>query len=177
MAYEIKPWKTRGCTLSLKTSKITDRETFSQEINEQYGEGGGLNANYRTVEAVAMASNALGTLGFKYNKDFVFKTAGLDEIVLDFADLDTLIRGDEAIVDWIAGIKHPIGEKCPVHCLICGGEMKLEVYETTSYWQCGKDQTHRMSLSEWSEIRGGDNKEKVLAAMKERQLVLQKQVK
>jgi len=85
MAYEVKDWKAPGCSLILKTDKLSDRETFSAEINEKYGEGGGLNANYRTVEAMAVVANILGCVnGFNYSEHFVFKTSGLDEIVLDF---------------------------------------------------------------------------------------------
>ncbi len=92
MAYEVKDWKASGCSLILKISKLSDRETFSREINEKYGEGGGLNANYRTVEAVAKVANYLGGLGMTYGNQFIFKTAGLDEIILDFCDEATYKR-------------------------------------------------------------------------------------
>jgi len=85
VAYEIKPWKEEGCDLVLEVSDISRRETFSREINEVYGEGGGLNANYQTVEAVAIVANALGERnGFKYGKQFIFKTGSAGQIIFDF---------------------------------------------------------------------------------------------
>ena len=62
--FEIKPWKGEGCDLDLSTDSLSQRELSSREINDAYGGGGGLNASYRTVEAVAVVSN------------FIFKTAG-----------------------------------------------------------------------------------------------------
>ncbi len=88
MAYEIKDWKKPNCSLTLDTNKISDRETYSDEINKEYG-GGGLNANYRTVEAIAIASNLLGVAGLEYGKDFVFKTGSSEEIDFDFCDKTT----------------------------------------------------------------------------------------
>jgi hypothetical protein len=92
MASEITPWKKPGCSLSLIEMDLSTRETSSREINEKYGEGGGLNANYRTVEAVAKASNILGHYGLKYGEDFIFKTASGEEIFLDFCDETTVER-------------------------------------------------------------------------------------
>lgn len=95
MAHEVTPWKQPNCELSLKVSAISDRETYAREINEKYGEGGGLNANYQTVEAVAIVSNLLGRVAFEYGKDFVFKT-GTDFIVFDFCD-EGIMREAESI--------------------------------------------------------------------------------
>jgi hypothetical protein len=87
MAYEITDWKADGCSLRVNTDDFSEREESSSEINERFSEGGGLNANYRTVEAVAIIANILGDkLRMKYGVHFVFKTAGLDEIHLDFSD-------------------------------------------------------------------------------------------
>lgn len=87
MAYEVNPWRKPGCSLRAETNSLSTREEHSREINETYGEGGGLNANYRVVEAVAVAANILGKeLGMEYGVDFVFKTAGLGEIHFDFCD-------------------------------------------------------------------------------------------
>lgn len=88
MAYEIKDWKQKGCSLNLRTSSLSKRETFSQEIKKEYGEGSGLNANYRTVEAIAKVANILGAKSLWYGKDFIFKTGG-DEIAFDFKDQKT----------------------------------------------------------------------------------------
>ncbi len=91
MAHEVKDWKNKDCSLSLKIGRLSDREYFSREINEMYGEGGGLNANYTTVEAVAKAANILGCANLKYGKDFIFKTAGVDAIILEFCDKVTKV--------------------------------------------------------------------------------------
>lgn len=87
MAYEVKPWMAPGCSLALQTDTLSTREEHSREINEAYGEGGGLNANYRVAEAIAIAASVLGReLGMEYGVDFIFKTAGFDEIHFDFCD-------------------------------------------------------------------------------------------
>lgn len=182
MANEVKDWKAPGCSLTLKTEKLSERETFSAEINEKYGEGGGLNANYRMVEAVAIVSGVLGSGGFEYGKDFVFKNGGLDEISFDFVNKDVLSRADMMISDYIFRIQNnlklAVAQKPSVRCLLCNGDMKLEMYETTSYFQCQKDQTHRMNLAEWSDSRDDNiDKERLVAAMKERQAILQAQIK
>ena len=63
MSYEILPWKKEGLDLSLVVSDFSAREISSSEINRIEGEGGGLNADYRTVEAVAMISSVFGANG------------------------------------------------------------------------------------------------------------------
>ena len=89
MAYEVTDWKKPNCTLPLKVDDFSAREESSREINQTRGEGGGLNANYRTLEALAIASNTLGTkLGMEYGRHFIFKTAGFGIITLDFCDED-----------------------------------------------------------------------------------------
>ncbi len=101
MPYEVKPWnkwKKEGCVLTLKTSDISSRETYSREINKEYGEGGGLNANYQTVEAVAIIANALGAVnGFRYGEQFIFKTTGLDEVILEFNEPENRRAGEATI--------------------------------------------------------------------------------
>lgn len=86
MAHEVNDWKQPSCTLSVNVGNISQRETFSREINEAFGEGGGLNANYRTVEAIAIMANTLGDGGLIYGADFVWKTGGSEEISFDFRD-------------------------------------------------------------------------------------------
>ena len=97
MAYELQKWKAPGCSLTLDTTKLSNREPFSREINQEFGEGGGLNASYRTAEALAMAANILGLKYLKYGEDFVFKTGGLDKISLDFRDAATKKTAEEAL--------------------------------------------------------------------------------
>lgn len=89
MAHEVSDWKQSNCSLSFKVDEVSDREPFSREINEAFGEGGGLNANYRTVEAVAKISNILGYHKFVYGVNFVFKTGG-NTISFDFRNPDDL---------------------------------------------------------------------------------------
>ena len=86
MAYEVKIWKEAGCTLGMKVPKLSDRESFSREINECFGEGGGLNADYTTVEAVAKAANIFGRNHLVYGRHFIFKTGGLNRIIFDFCN-------------------------------------------------------------------------------------------
>lgn len=97
MAYEIQPWKKVNCSLTLPTKGPSEREPHSREINEAFGEGGGLNADYRTVEAVAIAAATLGRIGLVYGIDFVFKTGGAQEISFDFRDEATKIQAIPAL--------------------------------------------------------------------------------
>lgn len=97
MPHEITDWKKENCSLSFQILKLSSRETFSREINEKYGEGGGLNADYRTVEAIAKAANILGLSGLKYGEDFIFKTADLDEILFDFANQEIKVIAKEIL--------------------------------------------------------------------------------
>jgi len=54
-------------------------------------------------------------------------------------------------------------------CLICGGPMKLEMYDTTSYFQCEKESAHRMSLPEHSDlIQGNYSENEIRQSMEER---------
>jgi hypothetical protein len=96
MAHEVKPWKQPDCELSVPVKKLSLREGHSREISETFGEGGGLNADYQTIEAVAVASNILGERGFEYGVDFVFKTGGSDTVSFDFLN-PTLRRRAEQV--------------------------------------------------------------------------------
>jgi len=96
VAHEITPWKMPGCALAIPTIVLSDRERHSQEINNTYGESGGLNANYRHVEAAAVAANILGAAGLVYNIDFVIKTVG-DAVVFDFKDQSTLLEAQRRL--------------------------------------------------------------------------------
>jgi hypothetical protein len=88
--YEIRPWKRENCTLKIEAEKFTRREIFSEEINNMQGEGGGLNANYKNVEAAVFAANLLGRGGLIYGQDFIFKTVDcMGVIIFDFRDEDT----------------------------------------------------------------------------------------
>jgi hypothetical protein len=89
MAYEVKPWKVPDCVLTVNVSDKTNRESFSREINEIYGGGGGLNAGYDTVEAAVKVANQLGRVGLIEGRHFVFKTGGLGDVIFDFCDHET----------------------------------------------------------------------------------------
>lgn len=86
MANELSYWKKPDCALDLNLNKLSNREVYSKEINETFGEGGALNADYRTVEAIAIVSNLLGAQKLEYGKDFVFKTNSLEGISFDFCN-------------------------------------------------------------------------------------------
>jgi len=45
------------------------------------------------------------------------------------------------------------GKNQKVHCLLCGGEMKLVSLPETSYWQC-LNPHHRLSIVEYSDLVG-----------------------
>jgi len=83
MAYEVKRKFKDSLIVEKKINSLTDRESYSQEINEEYGEGGGLNAGYDVVEAVAKYSNEQGKKGKEYGKDFIFKTTSYNEVMGD----------------------------------------------------------------------------------------------
>lgn len=106
MANEVRPWKKEGCAVSVAIADLTQREPHSREINEMYGEGGALNANYRTADAIARGSNILGKIGMVYGHDFVWKTAGLDEVSFDFANEEKRRRGEVALEIATKGFAH-----------------------------------------------------------------------
>jgi len=99
--YEIRPWKKPGCELTIYPGSLTSRETFSREINQAHGEGGGLNANYRTVEALAIVANRLGQHGLVYGTDFVFKTGDIDGMSFDFCDEASRDRARGILADTV----------------------------------------------------------------------------
>lgn len=101
MANEITAWKKENCSLTLKTNILSQRETFSMEINEIFGEGGGLNADYRTVEAVAKVSNILGLNNLIHRKHFVFKTGGIDCVSFDFCDKETREKAEKILKEQV----------------------------------------------------------------------------
>ena len=62
-----------------------------------------------------------------------------------------------------------------VMCPICGGPMRLEMYESTSYFQC-KNPVHRMTLPEYSDLAHNKrSKDEIGQSMKKRSLVLDRQ--
>ena len=83
MAYELKRKFKDGLLVERKISSLSNREPYSIEIKEQFGEGEGLNAGYNVVEAVAKYANQQGKKGKEYGKDFIFKTTSYNEVMGD----------------------------------------------------------------------------------------------
>ena len=83
MAYELKRKFKDGFIVERKISTLSNREPYSKEINEEFGEGGGLNAGYNVVEAVAKYANEQGKKGKEYGKDFIFKTTSYNDVMGD----------------------------------------------------------------------------------------------
>ena len=54
-------------------------------------EGGGLNAGYYTVDAVANICTTAGNLGMKYGKDFIWAYAGYEDSGDDLEECITLM--------------------------------------------------------------------------------------
>tara|TARA_Y100000310_G_scaffold133308_1_gene132281 strand:- start:68551 stop:68763 length:213 start_codon:yes stop_codon:yes gene_type:complete len=64
-------------------------------------------------------------------------------------------------------------DKCPV----CGGDMKLEMHTDISYRQCSADPTHRMSLTEYSDLAHNiQTLEEIKKTMEKRVVILQVQL-
>ena len=57
--------------------------------------GGGLNASYTTVDAIANICTTAGNLGLKYGKDFIWAYAGYDDIGDDLEECITLMVKEE----------------------------------------------------------------------------------
>lgn len=67
-----------------RVDRITRRDRWIGESTGNTVEGGALNANYRTVEAVAMICNHLGSMGLIYGEDFVWDGVSQDEIKIRY---------------------------------------------------------------------------------------------
>lgn len=66
--------------MSMDYSTISDRPPFRD------GEGGGLNANYTQVDAVARISTICGQLGLRYGKDFIWESFGTTHVAFRLKD-------------------------------------------------------------------------------------------
>ena len=58
-------------------------------------EGGGFNAGYDTVDAVANICTTAGNLGMKYGKDFIWAYAGYEDVGEDLDECITLMVKEE----------------------------------------------------------------------------------
>lgn len=99
MAHEVSDWKQSNCSLTVNVGDLTKREPFAREINDMYGEGGALNANYQTVEAIAIVASLLGACGLVYGLDYKFKTGGGNIVRFDFTDRPTMNSAMAAIAE------------------------------------------------------------------------------
>ena len=57
--------------------------------------GGGLNASYTTVDAVANICTTAGNLGMKYGRDFIWAYAGYEDVGEDLNECITLMVKEE----------------------------------------------------------------------------------
>ncbi len=81
--------------VTLRTEDQSDRGPY---LTDKFGnsvEGGALNANYTTVDAVAKVSNTLGNHGYVYGRDFIWQDQGYtdsmdDAIIFEYNDLRIL---------------------------------------------------------------------------------------
>jgi hypothetical protein len=77
--------------LVIETSRFSNRNSYNTDANGNSIEGGALNANYTTVDAVGNVCNFLGKHGYTYRKDFIWDDHGWtddmsDGIVLQYND-------------------------------------------------------------------------------------------
>ena len=82
-------------TVVLKTADQSTRSPYLTDSQGNSVEGGALNANYRTVEAIAMICNHLGQLGLIYGEDFVWDGISNDEIKIRY------LKNHDSLLDTI----------------------------------------------------------------------------
>ena len=75
--------------INIKESRATTRMGFLPVS------GGGLNASYTTVDAVANICTTAGNLGMKYGKDFIWAYAGYEDVGEDLDECITLMVKEE----------------------------------------------------------------------------------
>jgi hypothetical protein len=82
-------------TVALKTADQSTRTPYLTDSQGNSVEGGALNANYTTVDAVAKVCNTLGIHGYVYGRDFVWQDQGYtddldDAIIIEYDDVKIL---------------------------------------------------------------------------------------
>ena len=82
-------------TVTLKTESLSTRSPYLTDSQGNSVEGGALNANYTTVEAVAKVCNTLGIHGYVYGRDFIWQDQGYTE---DLDDAIIIEYNDEKIL-------------------------------------------------------------------------------
>jgi len=78
-------------TVVLKTAELSTRTPYLTDSQGNSVEGGALNANYTTVDAVAKVCNTLGIHGYVYGRDFIWLDQGYtedldDAIIIEYND-------------------------------------------------------------------------------------------
>ena len=82
-------------TVTLKTAEHSTRMPYQTDAYGNSVEGGALNANYTTVDAVARVCNMLGIHGYVYGRDFIWQDQGYtddldDAIIIAYDDVKIL---------------------------------------------------------------------------------------
>jgi len=82
-------------TVTLKTADQSTRMPYKTDSQGNSVEGGALNANYTTVDAVAKVCNTLGIHGYVYGRDFIWQDQGYtddldDAIIIAYDDVKIL---------------------------------------------------------------------------------------
>ena len=82
-------------TVVLKTADQSTRTPYLTDSQGNSVEGGALNANYTTVDAVAKVCNTLGIHGYVYGRDFIWQDQGYtdaldDAIIIKYNDVKIL---------------------------------------------------------------------------------------
>jgi len=78
-------------TVTLKIAEQSTRMPYKTDSQGNSVEGGALNANFTTVDAVAKVCNTLGIHGYVYGRDFIWQDQGYtedldDAIIIEYND-------------------------------------------------------------------------------------------
>ena len=82
-------------TVVLRTADQSTRTPYLTDSQGNSVDGGALNANYTTVDAVAKVCNTLGIHGYVYGRDFIWQDQGYtddfdDAIIIAYDDVKIL---------------------------------------------------------------------------------------
>jgi len=82
-------------TVALKIAEHSTRMPYQTDAYGNSVEGGALNANYTTVDAVGKVCNMLGIHGYVYGRDFIWDDQGWndnmdDAIIIKYDDIRIL---------------------------------------------------------------------------------------
>ena len=82
-------------TVVIKTADQSTRNSYLTDSQGNSVEGGALNADYTTVDAVAKVCNTLGIHGYVYGRDFIWQDQGYTD---DFENAIIIEYNDKRIV-------------------------------------------------------------------------------